>query len=46
MQNAYAYGGSGIGLMTLDSGYLRPLTASEYAVGGSATTGTNWLVDR
>jgi len=46
IQNAYAYGGSGIGLMTLDNGYLRPLTVSEYSVGGSPTAGTNWMVDR
>lgn len=46
MQNAYAMGGAGIGLMTLDSGYLRPLTASEYCIGGSPVAGANWLVDR
>lgn len=45
MQNAYAYGGSGLGLMTLDGGYIRPLTASEYAVGGTPVTATNWLVN-
>lgn len=45
-QNAYAFGGAGIGLMTLDNGYLRPLTASEYSIGGSPVAGTNWLVDR
>lgn len=46
VQNAYAYGGSGIGLMTLDNGYLRPLTASEYSIGGTPVAGSNWLVDR
>lgn len=46
IQNAYAYGGSGIGLMTLDNGYLRPLTASEYSVGGTPAANSNWLVDR
>lgn len=46
VQNAYAYGGSGIGLMTLENGYLRPLTANEYSVGGSPVAGTNWLLDR
>lgn len=45
MQNAYAYGGSGIGLMTLDSGYLRPLTAAEYSTDILPTAGTNWRVD-
>lgn len=46
IQNAYAYGGSGLGLMTLDNGYLRPLNASEYSVGGVPVAGTNWLLDR
>lgn len=46
MQNAYAYGGSGLGLMTLDGGYLRPLTSAEYEVGGTPVAGTNWRVDR
>ncbi len=45
MQNDYAYGGSGIGLMTLDGGYLRPLTAAEYSVGMTPVGGTNWRVD-
>lgn len=45
-QNAYAYNGVGLGLMTLEDGYLRPLTASEYAVGGTPVAGANWLVDR
>lgn len=45
MQNTYAYGGSGIGLMTLDSGYLRPLTAAEYSTDILPTAGTNWRVD-
>lgn len=43
--NAYAYGGSGVGLMTLDGGYLRPLTASEYTISGTPVAGTNWLVN-
>ncbi|MEN3943235.1 autotransporter-associated beta strand repeat-containing protein [Prosthecobacter sp. SYSU 5D2] len=45
-QNAYAYNGVGLGLMTLEGGYLRPLTASEYAVGGTPVAGANWMVDR
>jgi autotransporter-associated beta strand protein len=46
VQNAYAYGGLGLGLMTMENGYLRPLTASEYHIGGTAVEGANWLVDR
>lgn len=46
VQNAYAYNGLGLGLMTLEDGYLRPLTASEYHVGGLPETGVNWVVDR
>lgn len=46
MQNGYALNGVGIGLMTLDNGYLRPLTADEYHISGTPATGTNWMVDR
>ncbi|MFO1485304.1 MAG: autotransporter-associated beta strand repeat-containing protein [Verrucomicrobiaceae bacterium] len=45
MQNAYAYSGSGIGLMTLDGGYLRPLTASEYNISSAPVAGQNWLMN-
>lgn len=49
-QQAYAYGGSGMGLMTLEQiggkDYLRPLNASEYHVGGSPLADSNWMVDR
>ncbi|OYW77035.1 MAG: hypothetical protein B7Z37_05820 [Verrucomicrobia bacterium 12-59-8] len=45
VQGSYMYSGAGMGLMTLDSGYLRPLTAAEYATGVNPTTGTNWLVN-
>lgn len=46
IQNAYANTGSGSGLMTLENGYLRPLTASEYHVGGTPLADSNWVIDR
>ena len=46
MQGGYMYSGFGMGLMTYDNGFLRPLTASEYDTGTSPTAGTNWLVNR
>lgn len=45
VQGSYMYNGAGTGLMTLDGGYLRPLTAAEYDTGINPTTGTNWLVN-
>jgi autotransporter-associated beta strand protein len=45
-QNAYAYGGSGSGLMTLENGYIRPLRLDEYHIGGTPVAGANWMVDR
>lgn len=46
VQGSYMMGGLGLGLMTLDGGYLRPLTATEYDTGLNPTAGTNWLVNR
>ncbi|MHB1082034.1 MAG: beta strand repeat-containing protein [Prosthecobacter sp.] len=46
VQGSYMYSGGGTGLMTLDGGFLRPLTAAEYDTGLNPTTGTNWLVNR
>ncbi|WP_395736860.1 autotransporter-associated beta strand repeat-containing protein [Prosthecobacter sp.] len=46
MQGSYMMGGAGMGLMTLDGGYLRPLTAAEYDTGLNPAAGTNWLVNR
>jgi hypothetical protein len=47
---AYAYGGTGMGLMTLENvagtDYLRPLTASEYHFSGQPLANANWVVDR
>lgn len=43
--NGIMYRGSGIGLMTNDGGYLRPLTASEYAIGTTPVAGANWLIN-
>jgi hypothetical protein len=49
-QMAYAYGGTGMGLMTLENvagtDYLRPLTASEYHFSGQPLANANWVVDR
>ncbi|MFZ2282104.1 MAG: autotransporter-associated beta strand repeat-containing protein [Prosthecobacter sp.] len=46
VQGSYMYSGGGTGLMTLDGGFLRPLTAAEYDTGLNPTAGTNWLVNR
>lgn len=46
VQGIYMYSGAGMGLMTLDGGYLRPLTAAEHDTGLNPTAGTNWLVNR
>jgi len=43
--NGIMFRGSGIGLMTNDGGYLRPLTASEYAIGTTPVAGANWLIN-
>ncbi len=43
--NSIAFRGSGLSLMTMDGGYLRPLTASEYAVGMAPVANSNWLVN-
>jgi len=47
---AWAFGGSEMGLMTLvnEGGvdYLRPLTLSEYHIGGTPLADANWMVDR
>ncbi|MCB1208463.1 MAG: hypothetical protein KDK97_04000, partial [Verrucomicrobiales bacterium] len=43
--NGIMFRGSGIGLMTNDGGYLRPLTASEYAIGTTPVAGSNWLIN-
>jgi hypothetical protein len=45
VQGSFMFSGGGTGLMTLDNGYLRPLTASEYNVGMTPVAGTNWLVN-
>jgi autotransporter-associated beta strand protein len=45
-QGSLMYSGFGMGLMTYDNGYLRPLAASECDTGINPTTGTNWLVNR
>ncbi len=46
VQGSYMYSGGGTGLMTLDGGFLRPLTAAEYDTALNPTAGTNWLVNR
>ena len=46
VQGSYMYSTGGTGLMTLDGGFLRPLTAAEYDTGLNPTAGTNWLVNR
>ncbi|MCB1276476.1 autotransporter-associated beta strand repeat-containing protein [Prosthecobacter sp.] len=46
VQGTYMYSGAGTGLMTLDGGFLRPLTAAEYDTGLNPTAGTNWLINR
>jgi autotransporter-associated beta strand protein len=46
VQGTYMYNGAGTGLMTLDGGFLRPLTAAEYDTGLNPTAGTNWLINR
>lgn len=45
VQGSYMFSGAGMTLMTLDGGYLRPLTAAEFDTGATPTTGTNWLVN-
>lgn len=45
VQGSYMYAGDGLGLMTYDNGFLRPLTAAEYDTGLNPTAGTNWLVN-
>lgn len=46
VQDAVAWRGAGIGLMTLEGGYLRPLQASEYFIGGTPAADVNWWVDQ
>ncbi|MBN8419030.1 MAG: autotransporter-associated beta strand repeat-containing protein [Verrucomicrobia bacterium] len=46
MQGGYMYSGFGMGLMTYDNGYLRPLAANEYDTGLNPGAGTNWLVNQ
>ncbi len=49
-QMSYAYGGSGMRLMTLENvggtDYLRPLTDAEYHISGTPLAEANWRVDR
>lgn len=44
--NGIIYRSSGIGLLTNDNGYLRPLTLAEYSIGSTPVTGSNWMIDR
>ncbi|WP_081452710.1 beta strand repeat-containing protein [Verrucomicrobium spinosum] len=44
VQGSYMMSGGGTGLMTLDNGYLRPLTAAEFSTTPDA--GSNWMVNR
>lgn len=46
VQGSCMYAGAGLGLMTYDNGWLRPLTAAEYDTGLNPSTGANWLVNR
>ncbi|MGV3662239.1 MAG: beta strand repeat-containing protein, partial [Prosthecobacter sp.] len=45
VQGSYMMAGAGMTLMTLDNGYLRPLTAAEFDTSASPVAGTNWLVN-
>ncbi|MDZ4289994.1 MAG: hypothetical protein U0984_18660, partial [Prosthecobacter sp.] len=45
LENTAAYYGVGIGLMTLDGGYLRPLAATEYSPGSTPVANSNWLAN-
>lgn len=45
VQGSYMQSGGGMTLMTLDNGYLRPLTASEFSTSATPVTGTNWLIN-
>lgn len=45
VQGTYMMSGGGMTLMTLDNGYLRPLTDSEFSTSATPVAGTNWLVN-
>lgn len=45
VQGSFMYAGAGMSLMTLDNGYLRPLTDAEFATGSTPVAGTNWRVN-
>lgn len=45
VQGSYMMAGAGMTLMTLENGYLRPLTAAEFDSSASPVAGTNWLIN-
>lgn len=44
VQGSFMYSGGGMQLMTLDNGYLRPLTSSEFDTAAVPGADTNWLI--
>ncbi|MCB1209190.1 MAG: hypothetical protein KDK97_07685, partial [Verrucomicrobiales bacterium] len=44
VQGTFMYSGGGMQLMTLDNGYLRPLTSSEFDTSATPGANTNWLI--
>ncbi len=44
VQGSFMYAGGGMELMTLDNGYLRPLTASEFDTSALPAAGSNWRI--
>ena len=44
VQGSFMFSGGGMQLMTLDNGYLRPLTSAEFDTAVTPGADTNWLI--